>query len=107
VALSTFGSCRRENQQRLAFPHATHLASVRPELLNRLAIPIVSIGHNFSSFACRSPRQGTYLWYVWCYRFMLPLLFDNVNVDVPNQTSEREKGSPANAKSSDTFPQHK
>src|SRR5258708_35372814 len=49
AALAALGAGGREQQQWPVFPHATDLALIRPELLNRLAIPIIPVRHQFSS----------------------------------------------------------
>src|SRR2546421_12805742 len=47
-APTALGAGGREQKQRPAFPHAADLSSIRPERLNRLAIPIISVRHIFS-----------------------------------------------------------
>src|SRR5438067_10438347 len=44
-APAALGAGGREQKQRLAFPYAADLSSIRPERLNRLAIPIISVRH--------------------------------------------------------------
>src|SRR5258706_11862293 len=47
AALAALGAGGREQQQRSALPHATDLALMRPERLNRLAIPVIPVRHWF------------------------------------------------------------
>src|SRR5258708_411114 len=47
AALAALCAGGREQQQRPAFPHATDLPLIRPELLNRLAIPVIPVRHWF------------------------------------------------------------
>src|SRR5258707_13883458 len=49
AALAALGAGGREQQQRLALPHATDLPLIRAERLNRLAIPIIPVRHQYSS----------------------------------------------------------
>src|SRR5258706_9632966 len=47
--LATLCSRGREQKQGPAFPYSTDLALVRTERFNRLAIPVVSVNHTYSS----------------------------------------------------------
>src|SRR5258708_3492655 len=49
AALAALGAGGREQQQRPACPQATDLPCIRPELLNRLAIPSIPLRHQFLS----------------------------------------------------------
>src|SRR5260370_6594862 len=55
------GAGRREQKQRPAFPHAADLSSIRPERLNRLAIPIISVRHIFSFMKKLLPTRSAFL----------------------------------------------
>ncbi len=49
AVLSALCAGGREQKQRSAFPHTADLSSIRPELLNQLAIPVIHVRHMFSS----------------------------------------------------------
>src|SRR5260370_24250824 len=73
AALAALGAGGREQKQRPAFPYAADLSSIRPERLNRLAIPIIAVRHIFSFMknGCRLGRHSC------CVRgsfFAIPLL---------------------------------
>src|SRR6266496_3004051 len=60
-APTALGACGREQKQRPAFPYAADLSSIRPERLNRLAIPIISVRHIFSFMKKLMPTRSAFL----------------------------------------------
>src|SRR2546423_11930946 len=60
-APTALGAGGREQKQRPAFPHAADLSSIRPERLNRLAIPIISVRHIFSFMKKLMPTRSAFL----------------------------------------------
>src|SRR5205807_1775951 len=60
-APTALGACGREQKQRLAFPYAADLSSIRPERLNRLAIPIISVRHICSFLKKWMPTRSAFL----------------------------------------------
>src|SRR5207244_8558381 len=60
-APTALGACGREQKQRLAFPYAADLSSIRPKRLNRLAIPIIAVRHIFSFMKQWMPTRSAFL----------------------------------------------
>src|SRR5260370_3076651 len=60
-ATTALGAGGREQKQRPAFPHAADLSSIRPERLNRLAIPIIAVRHIFSFMKQLLPTRSAFL----------------------------------------------
>src|SRR5438093_8630176 len=60
-APTALGAGGREQKQRPAFPHAADLSSIRPERLNRLAIPIISVRHICSFLKKLMPTRSAFL----------------------------------------------
>src|SRR5207237_1805260 len=61
AAPTALGAGGREQKQRPAFPHAADLSSIRPERLNRLAIPIIAVRHICSSLKKLMPTRSAFL----------------------------------------------
>src|SRR5438132_12974588 len=60
-APAALGAGGREQKQRPAFPHAADLSSIRPERLNRLAIPIIAVRHICSFMKKLMPTRSAFL----------------------------------------------
>src|SRR5260370_2720311 len=60
-ATTALGAGGREQKQRPAFPHAADLSSIRPERLNRLAIPIIAVRHICSFMKKLLPTRSAFL----------------------------------------------
>src|SRR2546428_8152237 len=60
-APAALGAGGREQKQRPAFPHAADLSSIRPERLNRRAIPIIAVRHIFSFMKQWMPTRSAFL----------------------------------------------
>src|SRR5256712_10529841 len=60
-APAALGAGGREQKQRPAFPHAADLSSIRPERLNRRAIPIIAVRHICSFLKKLMPTRSAFL----------------------------------------------
>src|SRR5437588_13047789 len=60
-APTALGAGGREQKQRPAFPHAADLSSIRPERLNRRAIPIIAVRHICSFLKKLMPTRSAFL----------------------------------------------
>src|SRR5438876_11136392 len=60
-APAALGAGGREQKQRPAFPDAADLSSIRPERLNRRAIPIIAVRHIFSFMKQLMPTWSAFL----------------------------------------------
>src|SRR5260370_6428151 len=79
ATLSALGTCGREQEQGSACPYTTALAPVRADLLNHLAVVVISSGHDPSC----------------CCNVHLPILFSmrDCQISIPHDAAARISSS--------------